>query len=97
MNNGGGRIFSLLASGISRSIDELFVTPHDADLGALVRAAGAAHVRVEAAGTICPASSATRPPGLRVVEVVVDPELDRRVRERACARRSTAALAPTWP
>ena len=58
--------------------DRLFTTPHGADLAALTRAAGVPHVLVERARELPTAVGGTA--GVRVVEVRVDPERDRAVR-----------------
>lgn len=74
LSNGGGEIFSLLPQRELAEHRELFVTPHGADLGALVEATGAGHARVERAGELVPALDRAREArGLRVVEVVVNP------------------------
>jgi 2-succinyl-5-enolpyruvyl-6-hydroxy-3-cyclohexene-1-carboxylate synthase len=81
VRNGGGEVFSLLPQRALPEHRELFVTPHDADLGALTEAAGAAHTLVERAAELVPAlAPARRRDGLQVIEVAVDPErsLDRR-------------------
>ena len=50
------------------------MTPHDADLGGLSRAAGVGHVLVERAGELGSAlNTAIGAGGLQVVEVAVDP------------------------
>jgi 2-succinyl-5-enolpyruvyl-6-hydroxy-3-cyclohexene-1-carboxylate synthase len=68
----------------------LFVTPHDGDLGALTRAAGAGHVLVERASDLGPAlSSAMDGGGLQVVEVAVDP--DASLARRDALRKAIAA------
>ena len=75
VRNGGGHIFSAMAQRDLPEHRSLFVTPHDADLGALTRAAGAGHVLVERAGDLGPAlSAALEAGGLQIVEVAVDPE-----------------------
>jgi 2-succinyl-5-enolpyruvyl-6-hydroxy-3-cyclohexene-1-carboxylate synthase len=80
--NGGGRIFSLLEHRSLPELERLFTTPHDADLAAIVRAAGIRSARVDRASDV---SSAIRDAhgagGLRVVEVVIDAERDRARRQ----------------
>jgi 2-succinyl-5-enolpyruvyl-6-hydroxy-3-cyclohexene-1-carboxylate synthase len=80
VDNGGGQIFSLVGHGDLPERDELFVTPHHADIEALARAAGASHMRVERSAEL--AAALEDPQGLRVVSVVVDPQRDREIRER---------------
>jgi 2-succinyl-5-enolpyruvyl-6-hydroxy-3-cyclohexene-1-carboxylate synthase len=78
INNGGGHIFSLLEQRTLPELQELFTTPHGADIAAVTRAAGARHQRVEAASGLVPAIEAARAAaGVNVVEVVVDAERDR--------------------
>jgi 2-succinyl-5-enolpyruvyl-6-hydroxy-3-cyclohexene-1-carboxylate synthase len=61
---------------------DLFVTPHEADVGGLTAAAGAGHRLVERATDLEPSlEAASRAGGLQVIEVVVDPE-------RSVVRRS---------
>ena len=90
VRNGGGQIFSLLDQRALREHGDLFFTPHHADLEALVLATGAAHVRVEDANDL-PGVVADPAAGIRVVEVVVDADHDRRVRAEVGAV-VTAAL-----
>ncbi len=75
VRNGGGEIFSLLPHVKLPEHRELFVTPHEADIGALTRAAGAGHTLVESAADLQPALDAASTGGLHVVEVAVDPAL----------------------
>jgi 2-succinyl-5-enolpyruvyl-6-hydroxy-3-cyclohexene-1-carboxylate synthase len=94
VNNGGGHVFSLLPQRGLPEHRRLFVTPHAIDLEALCRACRAGHERVERASDLRPAlDRAAGAGGLRVVEVVVDPELGLRRRaelrdavDRALAR-----------
>jgi 2-succinyl-5-enolpyruvyl-6-hydroxy-3-cyclohexene-1-carboxylate synthase len=84
VNNGGGHVFSLLPQRELPEHRELFVTPQAVDIGRLCEAAGAGHERVERATDVVPAldraAGAGAGPGIRVVEVVVDPELGLRRR-----------------
>jgi 2-succinyl-5-enolpyruvyl-6-hydroxy-3-cyclohexene-1-carboxylate synthase len=90
-NNGGGAIFSSLAQRRlpSEELEELFTTPHRLDLGAVARAAGARHVRVERAVDLTPAVlEAHRGGGVWFVEVSVDPGRD--LTRRAAVREAVA-------
>jgi 2-succinyl-5-enolpyruvyl-6-hydroxy-3-cyclohexene-1-carboxylate synthase len=81
LNNGGGHVFSLLPQRGLPEHERLFVTPHGLDLGALCRAAGASHDRVERARDLVPAlDRAAGTGGLRVVEVLIDADLGLRRR-----------------
>ncbi|MFC8731930.1 2-succinyl-5-enolpyruvyl-6-hydroxy-3-cyclohexene-1-carboxylic-acid synthase [Luteimicrobium sp. NPDC057192] len=84
-NDGGGSIFSTLEPGAlaadlggRSTFERVFSTPHSVDLGLLVRAYGASHVRVDAragsgsAAAALDAALAAPAHGLQVVEVVVD-------------------------
>ncbi|MGZ8631765.1 MAG: 2-succinyl-5-enolpyruvyl-6-hydroxy-3-cyclohexene-1-carboxylic-acid synthase [Actinomycetota bacterium] len=74
VRNGGGEVFSLLAQREIPELREVFLTPHGADLGALTRAAGAAHALVDRASDLPHAlADAMEAGGLRVIEVAVDP------------------------
>jgi 2-succinyl-5-enolpyruvyl-6-hydroxy-3-cyclohexene-1-carboxylate synthase len=89
VNNAGGRIFSLLEQRTLPELDELFTTPHDVDIRAVVRAAGAGYGRVERAHDLVPAIEAARAGGgVHVVEAIVDGE-----RDRACRADVDAAVA----
>jgi 2-succinyl-5-enolpyruvyl-6-hydroxy-3-cyclohexene-1-carboxylate synthase len=93
VRNGGGHIFSAMAQRDLPEHRSLFVTPHDADLGALTRAAGAGHVLVERAGDLVPTLNAAMDAGgLQVIEVVVDPVASLARRE-AFRRAIGAAIA----
>jgi 2-succinyl-5-enolpyruvyl-6-hydroxy-3-cyclohexene-1-carboxylate synthase len=72
-NNDGGAIFSFLPQRELPEFEKLFATPHGLDLGAICRAAGAGHARVEHAGDLIPAvERARRAGGVHVVEVPID-------------------------
>jgi 2-succinyl-5-enolpyruvyl-6-hydroxy-3-cyclohexene-1-carboxylate synthase len=93
VNNGGGRVFSLLSQCELPEHDTLFVTPHGVDIGGACAAAGAGHERVERASELLPAlDRAAGVGGLRVVEVVVDTELGLR-RRRELQETVDRALA----
>ena len=85
VNNNGGHVFSLLPQRELPEHRELFVTPHEVDIGEVCGAAGAGHERIERASDLLPAlDRAAGAGGLNVVEVVVDAELGlRRRREMA--------------
>jgi 2-succinyl-5-enolpyruvyl-6-hydroxy-3-cyclohexene-1-carboxylate synthase len=92
-NNLGGHVFSLLPQRDLPEHRELFVTPHRLDLGALCRAAGAGHERVERAPDLPPAlDRAAGAGGINVVEVLVDAELGLR-RRRELREAVDSALA----
>jgi len=93
VNNGGGHVFSLLPQRDLPEHRQLFVTPHTVDVGALCRAGGAGHDRVERASELLPAlDRAAGAGGLHVVEVMVDAELGLR-RRREMQDAVDAALA----
>jgi 2-succinyl-5-enolpyruvyl-6-hydroxy-3-cyclohexene-1-carboxylate synthase len=72
-NNDGGAIFSFLPQRELSEFEELFATPHGRDLGAICRAAGAGHARVERSGDLIPAIERARGAGgVHVVEVPID-------------------------
>ncbi len=77
-NNGGGAIFSFLGQRDLPEFEPLFATPHGLDLGAVSAASGAGHERVERMSEFVRAVERAREArGIRVVEVVVDPQLNR--------------------
>ena len=78
INNAGGTIFGFLPQRGLPEFRRLFETPHGLDLGAISVAAGAGHFRVEHADDL-PAAlrGAERAEGIQVVEVRVDPDLNR--------------------
>ncbi|KQX66330.1 2-succinyl-5-enolpyruvyl-6-hydroxy-3-cyclohexene-1-carboxylic-acid synthase [Angustibacter sp. Root456] len=74
VNDDGGGIFSLLEPGASQhaaAFERVFGTPHDADLAALSRGAGARFTSVSAPDELAEVVAAP-PSGLHVVEVRVD-------------------------
>ena len=78
-NNGGGTIFSFMPQRELPELEELFTTPHGIDLGSVCAAAGAGHERVEHSSDLVPAvKRAVGAGGVRLVEVAVDAELNRR-------------------
>jgi 2-succinyl-5-enolpyruvyl-6-hydroxy-3-cyclohexene-1-carboxylate synthase len=90
VNNGGGQIFSLLDQAGLPELEELFVTPHPADIGAVCAAARIGHRRVDRSGDFVTAlEQAARAGGVQVVEVRADPELQRL--HRADVREVVAA------
>jgi len=81
VNNRGGQIFSLLDQAVLPELEELFVTPHPAEIGAVCSAARVGHTLVERARDLVPAlEHAARAGGVQVVEVAADPALQRRRR-----------------
>jgi 2-succinyl-5-enolpyruvyl-6-hydroxy-3-cyclohexene-1-carboxylate synthase len=89
-NNDGGAIFSFLPQRELPEFEELFATPHGLDLGAISRAAGAGHARIEHAADLVPTVERARGAGgVHVVEVPIDRarnlELHAAVRETVAA------------
>ncbi|HEX2424296.1 MAG TPA: 2-succinyl-5-enolpyruvyl-6-hydroxy-3-cyclohexene-1-carboxylic-acid synthase [Actinomycetota bacterium] len=89
-NNDGGAIFSFLPQRELPEFEELFATPHGLDLGAISRAAGAGHARIEHAADLMPTVERARGAGgVYVVEVPIDRarnlELHAAVRETVAA------------
>lgn len=92
VNDDGGGIFTLLEPGAPErqpAFERLFATPTRTDLGALCRAHGIPHQRVESAEQLSAAVSA-RPRGIRVLEVVIDRGTHRGTHQRL---RDAAAQA----
>jgi 2-succinyl-5-enolpyruvyl-6-hydroxy-3-cyclohexene-1-carboxylate synthase len=77
VNNGGGAIFSFIEQRTLPELEELFTTPHGLDLRKVCEAAGAGQERVEHSGDLAPAvERAANAGGVRIVEVMVDRELN---------------------
>jgi 2-succinyl-5-enolpyruvyl-6-hydroxy-3-cyclohexene-1-carboxylate synthase len=82
LDNGGGAIFSLLEQATLPEADDLFVTPHGVDLGAIAAAAGAAHRHVDRADELVDALRAGHEArGVTVIQVVIEAERDRARRD----------------
>jgi 2-succinyl-5-enolpyruvyl-6-hydroxy-3-cyclohexene-1-carboxylate synthase len=91
VNNGGGGIFELLAQKDLPEIDDLFVTPHDLDLGAICAVAGAGHSLVSHSSELGAAADAARTAGgVHVVEVRVDSAVGARKRDEVRAAVAAA-------
>ncbi len=94
VNNGGGRIFSILEQRELPELEELFVTPHGMDLSAVCAAAGAGHARVTRSAALIPAiRAASDAGGVQVVEVLVDPAENERRRAEVAATVGDALRA----
>jgi len=79
--NGGGQIFSTLDHARLPELEQLFVTPHPADIAAVCAAAHVGHRHVDRSSTFVAAvEDAARTGGVQVVEVKADPEIQRRRR-----------------
>jgi 2-succinyl-5-enolpyruvyl-6-hydroxy-3-cyclohexene-1-carboxylate synthase len=79
--NGGGQIFSMLDQARLPELEELFVTPHPAEIAAVCAAAHVGHRRVPRSSEFVPAlEAAARAGGVQVVEVTADPDVQRRRR-----------------
>jgi 2-succinyl-5-enolpyruvyl-6-hydroxy-3-cyclohexene-1-carboxylate synthase len=93
-NNRGGGIFDHLEIASQPEHEELFVTPHDLDLGAVAAAAGARHARVDRVEDLPDAlDAATRGGGVHVLEVPVDRAFGVRARAdvRAAVRKALSS------
>jgi 2-succinyl-5-enolpyruvyl-6-hydroxy-3-cyclohexene-1-carboxylate synthase len=75
-NNDGGAIFSFLPVRDLPEHERLFTTPHGLDLGALCGAAGVLHTRMARAGDLVESLAQARGGGVRVMEAVVDRDLN---------------------
>jgi 2-succinyl-5-enolpyruvyl-6-hydroxy-3-cyclohexene-1-carboxylate synthase len=96
VNNEGGGVFDLLPQGGLPELDELFVTPHGIDFGAVASAAGAGYERVEHAGDLAPAlDRAWSEGGVWIVEVPIDRASA--VRRRAEIREAVKAALTGSP
>ena len=79
--NGGGQIFSLLDQAALPEHDELFTTPHPAQIAEVCAAAGSGHALVQRAGDLPTAlERAIRAGGVQVIEVAIDAGRDRKRR-----------------
>jgi 2-succinyl-5-enolpyruvyl-6-hydroxy-3-cyclohexene-1-carboxylate synthase len=89
-NNDGGAIFSFLPQRELPEFQEVFVTPHGADLAALCGAAGAAHETIRRADDLIPAlEQAHDARGVHVIEIPTD--RDDNVRRHAEVHAAVAA------
>jgi 2-succinyl-5-enolpyruvyl-6-hydroxy-3-cyclohexene-1-carboxylate synthase len=78
LNNGGGQLFAQLPQRGLPEHKQLFLTPHDLDLGQVCAAGGAGHERIERSDDLIPALARTDAgSGLMVLEVMVDAERQR--------------------
>jgi 2-succinyl-5-enolpyruvyl-6-hydroxy-3-cyclohexene-1-carboxylate synthase len=91
--NGEGTIFSFLGQRALPELERLFTIPHRFDLRSLCGAAGASHRLVDRAGDLGAALATERAgDGVHVVEVVIDPDLNRD-RHRRAEVAATRALS----
>jgi 2-succinyl-5-enolpyruvyl-6-hydroxy-3-cyclohexene-1-carboxylate synthase len=82
LNNAGGELFAQLPQRAVAEHEQLFLTPHGQDLGAMCAAAGVEHERVERSSDLIPALARTNEGGgIAVVEVTIDVERQRHRRE----------------
>lgn len=89
-NNDGGAIFSFLPQRELPEFEELFVTPHGLDLGALCEAAGAGHETIRRAdGVVAAIERAHDAGGVHVIEVPSD--RDENLRRHAEVHEAVAA------
>jgi 2-succinyl-5-enolpyruvyl-6-hydroxy-3-cyclohexene-1-carboxylate synthase len=89
-NNDGGAIFSFLPQRELPEFEELFVTPHGTDLGALCGATGAGHELIREAEALIPAiQRAHDAGGVHVIEVPSD--RDENLRHHAEVHEAVAA------
>jgi 2-succinyl-5-enolpyruvyl-6-hydroxy-3-cyclohexene-1-carboxylate synthase len=82
LNNTGGQLFAQLPQRALAEHEQLFLTPHGLDLGAMCAAAGVEHERVERSSDLIPALARTKESGgIAVVDVTIDVERQRHRRE----------------
>jgi len=95
-NNRGGGIFDHLEIASQPEHEELFVTPHDLDLGAIAAAAGAHHAVVDRPdGVVAALRTATESGGVHVLEVPVDRAYGMRARADVRAAVRDALASPS--
>jgi 2-succinyl-5-enolpyruvyl-6-hydroxy-3-cyclohexene-1-carboxylate synthase len=92
LNNGGGELFAQLPQRALAEHEQLFLTTHGLDLGAICAAARIDHVRVERSSELIPSLERPRGSGIAVVEVVVDVQRQRK-RRAELSSAIDAALA----
>ncbi len=82
LSNGGGEIFSRLPQWELPEHRDLFLTPHGVDIGAVCAAAGAGHRLVERSDELVEAiGRAEEADGVQIIEVAIDPDVDRARRD----------------